>query len=67
MFHCLRRFKIKGKKTLSSGKWEASQVYNYHDTEACGYKRSGILPRIEAMVWEWLWIMAWYWIEMVLS
>jgi hypothetical protein len=29
------------------------RVYNYHDNRACGYKRSGILPRIEDMVWEW--------------
>jgi hypothetical protein len=29
------------------------KVYNYHDSRACDYKRSGILPRIEGMVWEW--------------
>jgi hypothetical protein len=29
------------------------KVYNYHDSQACGYKRFGFLPRIEAMVWEW--------------
>jgi hypothetical protein len=29
------------------------KVYNYHDSRACAYKRSGILPRIEGMVWEW--------------
>jgi hypothetical protein len=29
------------------------RVYNCHDSRACGYKRSGILPRIEGMVWEW--------------
>jgi hypothetical protein len=29
------------------------KVYNYHDSRACGYKRSRILPRIEGMVWEW--------------
>jgi hypothetical protein len=28
-------------------------VYNYHDSRAYDYKRSGILPRIEGMVWEW--------------
>jgi hypothetical protein len=27
------------------------KVYNYHDNRACGYKRSGILPRIVGMVW----------------
>jgi hypothetical protein len=25
------------------------KVYNYHDSRACGYKRSGILPRIEGI------------------
>jgi hypothetical protein len=29
------------------------KVYNYHDSRACGYKRYGILPRIEGMGWEW--------------
>jgi hypothetical protein len=43
------------------------KVYNNHDSQACGYKRSGILPRIEGMVWERFWIMAWCWIEMVLA
>jgi hypothetical protein len=23
------------------------KVYNYHDSRACGYKRSGILPRLD--------------------
>jgi hypothetical protein len=27
-------------------------VYNYHDSRACGYKQSGIVPRIQGMVWE---------------
>jgi hypothetical protein len=27
------------------------KVYNYHDSRACGYKGSMILPRIEGMVW----------------
>jgi hypothetical protein len=41
------------------------RVYNYHDSRACGYKRSVILPRIEGMVWEWdgwIWfgITLWY-------
>jgi hypothetical protein len=31
------------------------KVYNYHDSRACGYKRSGIFPRIEDLVWEWGW------------
>jgi hypothetical protein len=31
------------------------KVYNYHDSEACGYKQSGILPRLEGMVLVWLW------------
>jgi hypothetical protein len=26
------------------------KVYNYHDSQACGCKRSGILPRIVGMV-----------------
>jgi hypothetical protein len=26
------------------------KVYNYHDSRACSYKRSGILPRIVGMV-----------------
>jgi hypothetical protein len=26
------------------------KVYNYHDSRVCGYKRSGILPRIEGTV-----------------
>jgi hypothetical protein len=26
------------------------KVYNYHDSRACGYKQSRILPRIEGMV-----------------
>jgi hypothetical protein len=25
------------------------KVYNYHDSRACGYKRSEILPRIEGI------------------
>jgi hypothetical protein len=29
------------------------KVYNYHDSRACDYKWSGILPRIEGMVWVW--------------
>jgi hypothetical protein len=52
-------------------------VYNYHDRRACGYKRSGILLKIEGMGMEWLWngfgmvmvmvmVVAWYWIEMIL-
>jgi hypothetical protein len=37
------------------------KVYNYHDSQACGYKQSGILPRIDwygygvVLVWLWLW------------
>jgi hypothetical protein len=33
------------------------KVYNYHDSQACGYKRYGILPRIDGlgMVLVWLW------------
>jgi hypothetical protein len=31
------------------------KVYNYHDSEACGYKWYGILPRIEGMVMVWSW------------
>jgi hypothetical protein len=27
------------------------KVYNYHDSRACGYKRSGILSRLDGMVW----------------
>jgi hypothetical protein len=30
-------------------------VYNYHDSWACGYKWSAILPRIEGMIMEWFW------------
>jgi hypothetical protein len=26
------------------------KVYNYHDSRACGYKRSRILPRIVGLV-----------------
>jgi hypothetical protein len=29
------------------------KVYNYQDSQACGYKWSRILPRIEGMVWKW--------------
>jgi hypothetical protein len=29
------------------------KVYNYHDSWACGYKWSVILPRIEGMIMEW--------------
>jgi hypothetical protein len=29
------------------------KVYSYHDSRACDYKRSGIHPRIEGMVWKW--------------
>jgi hypothetical protein len=29
------------------------KMYNYHDSRACGYKWSDMLPRIEGMVWEW--------------
>jgi hypothetical protein len=41
-------------------------VCNYHDSRACSYKRSGILPRIEGMVMEWLgygmvMVMEWFW------
>jgi hypothetical protein len=25
------------------------KVYNYHDSRACGYKRYGILPRIDGL------------------
>jgi hypothetical protein len=28
------------------------QVYNYHDSQACGYKRSGILFRLDWFEWE---------------
>jgi hypothetical protein len=33
------------------------KVYNYQDSQAYSYKRSGILPRIDGMVFgrEWLW------------
>jgi hypothetical protein len=44
------------------------KVYNYHDSQACGYTRSGVLPRIDGMVWEWFcygMVMAWYWIEII--
>jgi hypothetical protein len=27
------------------------KVYNYHDNRACGYKQSGILSRLDGMVW----------------
>jgi hypothetical protein len=35
------------------------KVYNYYDSQACGYKRSGILPIIEGMKlgMEWFWDM----------
>jgi hypothetical protein len=26
--------------------------YNYHDSWACGYKQSGILNRLEGMIWD---------------
>jgi hypothetical protein len=39
------------------------KVYNYHDSRACGYKRSGILPRVEGMVWEWD---GWIWFSIAL-
>jgi hypothetical protein len=29
------------------------KVYNYHNSRACGYNWSGILPGIEGMAWEW--------------
>jgi hypothetical protein len=38
-------------------------VYNYHDSRACSYKRSGVLPRIEGMVMEWFvysMVMEWF-------
>jgi hypothetical protein len=28
------------------------KVYNYHDSRACGYKRSEILFRLDGMVWD---------------
>jgi hypothetical protein len=39
------------------------KVYNYHDSQVCGYKRSRILPRIEGMVLVWVW----YGLDMVLD
>jgi hypothetical protein len=50
------------------------KVYKYHDSRNCSYMRSRILPRIEGMGMEWLWlwnnfgmvmVVAWYWIEMI--
>jgi hypothetical protein len=29
------------------------KVYNYHDSRACGYKRFGILSRLNGLVVEW--------------
>jgi hypothetical protein len=29
------------------------KVYNYHDSRACGYKRSGILFWLDGFGWEW--------------
>jgi hypothetical protein len=28
------------------------KVYNYHDSRACSYKRSGILFCLDGMVWD---------------
>jgi hypothetical protein len=39
------------------------KMYNYHDSRACGYKQSGILPRIEGIVWEWN---GWIWFAIAL-
>jgi hypothetical protein len=41
------------KSVLVSTGYYLCKVYNYHDSQACIYKRSGILPRIEGMVWFW--------------
>jgi hypothetical protein len=36
------------------------KVYNYHDSRACSYKRSGILSRLDGlvmgMVWEFFFV-----------
>jgi hypothetical protein len=44
------------------------KVYNYHDSRACGYKWSVILPRIEGMDMEWfgfgygmVMVTGWFW------
>jgi hypothetical protein len=31
-------------------------VYNYHDSRACSYKRSGILSRLYGLGVEWFWL-----------
>jgi hypothetical protein len=41
------------------------KVYNYHDSQACGYKRSRILPRIDGF--EKVLGVAWYWIKMIVG
>jgi hypothetical protein len=40
---------------VGTGRYLFYKVYNYHDSRACYYKRSGILPTIEGMVMEWFW------------
>jgi hypothetical protein len=29
------------------------KVYNCHDSQAYGYKRSGILSRLVGLIWDW--------------
>jgi hypothetical protein len=36
------------------------KVYNYHDSRACGYKRSEILPRIEGIGLDVEWSNFWF-------
>jgi hypothetical protein len=32
------------------------KVYNYHGSQACSYKWSGILCRLDGLGMEWIWI-----------
>jgi hypothetical protein len=37
---------------MGTGRYHC-KVYNYHDTRACSYKRSGILSRLVGLCVEW--------------
>jgi hypothetical protein len=41
-------------KSLLVGTWRyLCNVYNYHDSRACSFKRSGILSRLDGLDVEW--------------
>jgi hypothetical protein len=43
------------KSLLVGTRCHLCKVYNYHGSQACSYKRFGILTRLDGMVWVWFW------------